>query len=40
LTGGGFAAVTRLDLADGRSVVLKVPPSGPPLMAYEAGSTR
>ena len=29
--------MTRLDLADGMSVVLKVPPPGPPLMAYEAG---
>jgi hypothetical protein len=37
LTGGGFAAVTRLDLADGRSIVLKVPPARPPLLAYEAG---
>jgi aminoglycoside phosphotransferase (APT) family kinase protein len=29
--------VTRLDLADGSTVVLKVPPVGTPLLAYEAG---
>jgi hypothetical protein len=37
LTGGGFAAFSRLDLADERSVALKAPPAGPPLMGYEAG---
>lgn len=29
--------MTRLDLADGSTVVLKVPPVGTPLLAYEAG---
>ena len=38
LTGGGFASVTRIDLADGRSAVLKVGPSaGTGLLAYEDG---
>jgi aminoglycoside phosphotransferase (APT) family kinase protein len=37
LSGGGFAAVWRVDLAD-RSVVVKVgPPAGAPLLGYEAG---
>ena len=38
LSGGGFASVTRIDLADGRSVVLKVgPTSGTGILAYEHG---
>jgi aminoglycoside phosphotransferase (APT) family kinase protein len=38
LTGGGFAAVWRVDLADGRSVVLKTsPPPGAKLLTYERG---
>ena len=38
LSGGGFASVTRIDLADGRSVVLKVgPSSGTGILAYEHG---
>jgi aminoglycoside phosphotransferase (APT) family kinase protein len=38
LGGGGFAAVWRLRLTDGRDVVLKVgPPPGTPLLRYEAG---
>lgn len=38
LSGGGFASVTRIDLADGRSVVLKVgPSSGTGILAYEDG---
>jgi aminoglycoside phosphotransferase (APT) family kinase protein len=37
LSGGGFAAVWRLDLVDGRSVVLKLgPPPETPLLRYEA----
>lgn len=36
LAGGGFAAVWRVDLADGASVVVKVgPPPGVPLLRYE-----
>ena len=38
LSGGGFASVTRIDLADGRSVVLKVGPSSETgILAYEHG---
>lgn len=38
LSGGGFAAVWRVQLADGRHVVLKVgPPPHVPLLRYEAG---
>jgi hypothetical protein len=38
LSGGGFASVTRVDLADGRSVVLKVGPlSGTGILDYEQG---
>ncbi|HWG24669.1 aminoglycoside phosphotransferase family protein [Actinospica sp.] len=38
LSGGGFASVTRIDLSDGRSVVLKVGPSaGTGILAYEDG---
>jgi aminoglycoside phosphotransferase (APT) family kinase protein len=38
LSGGGFASVTRIDLADGRSVVLKVGPSSEiGILAYEDG---
>ncbi|WP_308167759.1 phosphotransferase [Catellatospora tritici] len=38
LSGGGFAAVWRARLADGRDVVLKVGPDGDvPLLRYEAG---
>jgi aminoglycoside phosphotransferase (APT) family kinase protein len=38
LSGGGFAAVWRLGLADGRDVVLKVGPEpGTPLLRYEDG---
>ena len=38
LSGGGFASVTRIELADGRSVVLKVgPSSGTGILAYEHG---
>lgn len=37
LSGGGFAAVWRLDLVDGRGVVLKLgPPPETPLLRYEA----
>src|SRR5262249_24407903 len=36
LAGGGFAAVWRVHLADGHTVVLKVgPPPGVPLLRYE-----
>jgi aminoglycoside phosphotransferase (APT) family kinase protein len=38
LSGGGFAAVWRLDLADARRVVVKVGPApGVPLLRYETG---
>jgi aminoglycoside phosphotransferase (APT) family kinase protein len=38
LSGGGFAAVWRVDLTDGRSVVLKVgPPPDARLLGYEKG---
>ncbi len=38
LSGGGFAAVWRLGLDDGRTVVLKVGPApGTPLLRYETG---
>lgn len=38
LSGGGFAAVWRLDLVDGRAVVLKVGPAPQtPLLRYETG---
>jgi len=38
LSGGGFATVMRVDLCDGRNVVLKVaPPPGVPLLRYEYG---
>jgi len=38
LAGGGFAAVWRVRLADGRDTVLKVgPPPGVPLLSYEKG---
>jgi aminoglycoside phosphotransferase (APT) family kinase protein len=38
LTGGEFAAVHRVDLADGSAVVVKVaPPDGPALLSYERG---
>ena len=38
LSGGGFASVTRIDLADGRSVVLKVgPTSATGILDYERG---
>jgi aminoglycoside phosphotransferase (APT) family kinase protein len=38
LSGGGFASVTRIDLADGRSVVLKVGPSSETgILGYEHG---
>jgi hypothetical protein len=38
LPGGGFASVTRIDLADGRSVVLKVGPSPETgILGYEHG---
>jgi aminoglycoside phosphotransferase (APT) family kinase protein len=38
LTGGGFAAVHRVELSDGRQVVLKAGPApGTRLLAYEAG---
>lgn len=38
LSGGGFAAVTRIDLNNGRSVVLKVGPSSEAgILAYEQG---
>ncbi|GHJ44663.1 phosphotransferase [Catellatospora sp. TT07R-123] len=38
LSGGGFAAVWRARLSDGRDVVLKVgPPDDVPLLRYEAG---
>jgi aminoglycoside phosphotransferase (APT) family kinase protein len=38
LGGGGFAAVWRLRLGDGRDVVLKAgPPPGTPLLRYETG---
>lgn len=41
LTGGGFAAVWRVDLADGRSVVLKTGPGdGVPLLGYERDLVR
>jgi fructosamine-3-kinase len=35
LTGGGFAAVHRVDLADGSAAVVKVAPTGPSLLSYE-----
>ena len=39
LSGGGFASVTRVDLADGRSVVLKVGPlSETGILDYERGA--
>lgn len=38
LTGGGFAAVWRTALTDGRDVVVKVgPPPSARLLTYEAG---
>jgi fructosamine-3-kinase len=41
LTGGGFATVWRLDLADGRQTVLKVGPAPTAkLLTYEAGMVR
>jgi aminoglycoside phosphotransferase (APT) family kinase protein len=41
LTGGGFAAVWRADLTEGRSVVVKVGPRGDvPLLEYEAQMLR
>lgn len=37
LTGGGFAAVHRVDLAGGSAAVVKVAPDGPTLLSYERG---
>jgi aminoglycoside phosphotransferase (APT) family kinase protein len=39
LAGGGFANVSRVDLSDGRTVVLKVPPPPAPMLSYEYGIT-
>jgi aminoglycoside phosphotransferase (APT) family kinase protein len=39
LEGGGFATVSRVDLSDGRTVVLKVAPPPGPLLSYEYGVT-
>jgi fructosamine-3-kinase len=37
LTGGGFAAVHRVELAGGSAAVVKVAPTGPGLLSYERG---
>jgi aminoglycoside phosphotransferase (APT) family kinase protein len=39
LAGGGFASVSRVDLSDGRTVVLKVAPPPAPMLSYEYGVT-